>query len=753
MMVLYRRSIPVFLLSVVTMLTGFSQQATVSGVIYDSGTREPLSGVHVVYGDNQGTISLPDGSFSFETTPGILTISFQYLGYHKHEQAVEIKSGEGLNLQINLEPSFSEIDEIVVSPSKSEQKISELNVSTLLIKPAQLEENHILKPEEIINQAQGIEVMDGQASIRGGSGYAYGVGSRVLVLIDGYPTLAADAGNIKWGFLPLDNLSGIEIIKGASSVLYGSSALNGVINFRTREATTKASTRFSLTTGIFDKPSNKNWVWWDSPRVFTNASFSYSQRHKNTGIGLGGRFLYDNSYRRLNDDKLGNLNLKIKQHAEKVKGLQYGVQLNSGYQERIDFLLWEDADTGALRQNEETASRLKTFMLTFDPYISYDRGGKFRHDLRMRYQATRNRMPENSNNNSDANTVFTEYQLSWNIVSKLDLIAGAAGTFNRIISPFHGNHTWINLAGYTQVDYQPWTRLKLQGGLRIEHYQLDQENDEITPIFRLGANYQAARFTFLRASFGQGYRYPSIAERFATTTLGSIRIFPNPDILPESGWSAEIGVKQGISFKEIIGQADLSFFYTRNTDLIEYIFGIYTDPETHEGAYGFRASNTEFSRVYGFEVETSLNRNFGLVSTGLCAGYTFMYPAEYDPIAKQNTGEYLKYRRSHAINITTSTAIQKFELGLNFYYRSKILNIDDVFLDPLTREELLPGFYEYWMQNNQEYMLLDVFLTWHISKKYALSFGIKNLTNTEYMGRPGDIRPQRSYSLQFRGRF
>ena len=53
-------------------------------------------------------------------------------------------------------------------------------------------------------------------------------------------------------------------------------------------------------------------------------------------------------------------------------------------------------------------------------------------------------------------------------------------------------------------------------------------NDKIVPIFRTGINWQAADYTFLRASFGQGYRYPSIAEKYASTTLGSVKIFPNP---------------------------------------------------------------------------------------------------------------------------------------------------------------------------------------------------------------------------------
>jgi iron complex outermembrane receptor protein len=748
-----QRTILICIISFCSLQSALSQKATLKGKVTDGTTQLPLSGVHIVYGEGHGTITSSEGIFSMEIPAGTFLISFHYLGYQKYEQKVSVAPGKTIILNVELEPTFSEIDELVVSPSRTEQKISELSVSTILIKPAQLIENHILKPEEIMNQTQGIEVMDSQASIRGGSGYAYGVGSRVLILIDGYPTLAADAGNIKWGFLPLENLSQIEVIKGASSVLYGSSALNGIINFRTQEAAPEGKTQYSITTGIFDKPKNANWYWWSSPRMFSQASFSFSQRHHHTGIGIGARLLLDNGYRRLNDEKLGSINLKIKQYSAKIEGLSYGIQVNTGYQQRIDFLLWEDADTGALRQNESTASRLKAFMMTFDPSVSFNRGGPFRHDLRLRYQTTQNRLPQNSNNNSDAHSVFAEYQISWKILKNLGIIAGGSGTYIKILSPFHGNHTTSNIAGFMQLDYKAWTRLNLQAGIRIEHNRLDEEADKTIPIFRTGLNYRIARFTFIRASFGQGYRYPSIAERFASTTLGSIRIFPNQEIQPESGWGTELGIKQGISFRQFIGHVDLALFYTRNTDLIEYIFGIYPDPETHEGDYGFRASNTEHSRVYGFEIESSLNRDFGPVAIQWRAGYTFMNPVEFDINTGKNTDVFLKYRRKHAVNITTVTTWKKFDLGINLYYRSKILNIDNVFLNPLTRESLLPGFYEYWQQDNKDYGLIDGFFTYHFNTKIALSFGVKNITNTEYMGRPGDIRPHRNYTLQLRGNF
>ena len=192
----------------------------------------------------------------------------------------------------------------------------------------------------------------------------------------------------------------------------------------------------------------------------------------------------------------------------------------------------------------------------------------------------------------------------------------------------------MNLAGYTQLDYRPVNQLKLQTGLRVEHNRLDDVSDKLIPILRTGLNYQAGKFTFLRASFGQGYRYPSVAEKYATTTIGSIRIFPNPGIEPESGWSAEIGVKQGISSKNSIGQLDLSAFYTRSDKLIEYIFGIYPDPITHDGVYGFQAVNTEHARIYGFEIETALNRSFSALNTGIPLNFADCRSTWFVPILK-----------------------------------------------------------------------------------------------------------------------
>jgi outer membrane receptor protein involved in Fe transport len=187
--------------------------------------------------------------------------------------------------------------------------------------------------------------------------------------------------------------------------------------------------------------------------------------------------------------------------------------------------------------------------------------------------------------------------------------------------------------------------------------------------------------------------------------------------------------------------------------MIEYVFGLYSDPVTGSFDLGFQATNIEYSRVYGSELEFTLNHTQGDMHTSINGGYIFMYPAEFNQVTKRNTGEYLKFRRKHSGKVSLSSEYKKVELGITLYVRTKILNIDNVFLNESTRESILPGFYGYWLENNKGYFLMDGSLGYRINEKYSLSLAVRNITNTEYMGRPGDIRPQRSFSLRFSGMF
>jgi iron complex outermembrane receptor protein len=737
----------------ITLSPAGSTPPVVKGKVTDASNQTPLPGANVIYAPGQGTVTDNLGIYQLRLQPGEYTLQFRFMGYRSNQRHITLFAGDTLILDISLEPEVTRLNQVIVSASRVEQRVAESTVSVSLIRPQDYQAAQITSASELVNKTSGIEVLDGQASIRGGSGFSYGAGSRVLTLVDGLPILAADAGSIRWQFLPLENISQIEIIKGASSVLYGSSALNGVINFRTAPATDDGRTLFYLESGLFGDPPNKNRKWWSSPRNFSSASFSHLKKYGRTEVALGSFLLVDQGYRRLNNENIGRVNLNLRDHHSSIQGLSYGVNTLVGYSDKRDFVLWEDADQGALRQAESTAINLNGTFVTVDPFVRLLYSQRASHDLRNRVQFSRNRYPDSESTNSDALSFYSEYQSWYEVNPYLSLNSGILQKSTRVWSQFYGDHEALNLAAYMQADVSPLERLKLVGGLRLEHNTLNGERDRLVSLFRAGMNYQLQEFTFLRASWGQGYRYPSIAEKHAATALGAVRIFPNPFLEAESGWNSEIGLKQGVGIQKWNGLLDIALFYSQNKDLIEYMFGIYPDPQTGSGEFGFRATNTEYSRVYGVETEFILSRTIGQFENNVSGGHVFMYPVEFNPRTGKNTGTFLKYRRNHSAKLSFGTVYRKYRLGADLFYRSRIENIDDVFLDELTRETILPGFYDYWNSNNTGHFIMDLNMGWQFHQHYEVSFVLKNLTNTEYMGRPGDIQPHRSFSLRVSGSF
>lgn len=727
------------------------KQALITGIVFDETTKYPLPGATIIAENGKGTITGNNGRFRLLTGEGKIVLRFRFVGYFEIVRELTLRPGDSVHIQVAMVLQAREIERVVVSAGKAPQQLADLVVSASVIKAESIDATHTRNADELLNRTAGVEILDGQASIRGGSGFSYGAGSRVMVLVDGLPYLSADAGHVSWQALPLENLEQIEIIKGASSVLYGSSALNGIVSLRTAPATAEGVTRWYAGGGIYDSPKRDAWKWWSSPRVFSDVSFSHLKRYGRTDIAAGVFARYDNGYRKYNEDHLVRFNLRLKHRSAKISGLEYGLGIHGRQSRKTDFILWDDGTTGALVQDTSTAQRMIGNSFNLDPFIGYQQSTKTRHDLRGRLQWSQNNFPDGGNNNSEFLSEYAEYQFRHTLSPMFVLNAGASWYHAAIFSPFYGNHRGNTTGGYLQMDVQPGKRLKLVAGARIEHAVLNDEKGKPVPLFRAGANYRAGTLTFLRASFGQGYRHPSIAEKYASTTLGAVTIISNPQINPESGWNTEIGLKQGFRGKLAEGLVDIALFYSENKDMIEFVFGVYQNPVTGLYGYGFRATNVEYSRVYGAEAELVLRTRIGIFPVTMQGGYVFMYPVKFNPHTGKNTDEYLKFRRKHAFNVNLGTSWKKFEGLFQVTARSPLLDVDYVFLNPSTRETILPGFYDYWTQHNKTFLVLDASVSYPISYRFKISASVKNLTNTEYMGRPGDIRPHRHFILRISG--
>ena len=297
------------------------EKGLISGRVSHAVSGKPLIAANISADRTSGTSTDLNGEFSLSLTAGKHLLEFTYVGFVYQQREITLKEGESIHLEIRMKVSSKMLDEVVVSAGKYEQKLSEVTVSMEVIKAHQLSNQNIVSLDMILERTPGISILDGQPSIRGGSGFSYGAGSRVLMLVDDLPMISADAGDIKWNYLPVENLGQVEVIKGASSVLYGSSALNGVINLRTRIPGNEPATEITLFGGAFMNPERRELIWWDRQPLYAGGSFSHLRKAGNLDISLGGNYFKDEGYREGEYENRLRGNVGLRYRSEKVKGL------------------------------------------------------------------------------------------------------------------------------------------------------------------------------------------------------------------------------------------------------------------------------------------------------------------------------------------------------------------------------------------------------------------------------------------------
>lgn len=753
----------------------------VKGMVKDHPGGEALPGATVILDKTNGASTDANGLFMLRSEPGSYELRCEMLGYTSFTQTVTVKAGDTTFVTIDLQADKGNrlLDEVVVSAGKFEQKLSDITVSMEVIKPQLIENKNTTSLDVIMNQVPGVTVADGQASIRGGSGFSYGAGSRVLLLVDEMPMLSADANDIKWNYLPLENLEQVEVIKGAASALFGSSALNGAINLRTAYARDKPVTKVTAFAGSYDAPRRASYKWWKGTSRFQEGvNFSHAQKLKNLDLVIGGHVYNDDGYRYLETEQRARLNVNLRYNFQgKLRGLALGVNTNMMQTRGGLFFLWQNADSAYVPQGLNI-QRYDNKRFNIDPYINYlfKKGGKL--SLRTRYFLT-----DNSNDKGQgarAELYYSELQYQKRFKNNFTLTAGAVYMEQQVLGDsLYGRHTGTNYAGYLQLD-KKFGRLTTSLGIRGEYYKVDTSYTRgyispkikdlpFQPVLRAGLNYQAFEYTFIRASFGQGYRFPSIAEKYIATSVSALKIYPNYNLQPERGWSAEVGIKQGFGIAGFKGFLDIAGFWTEYQDMVEFVFDIY-GPKTgffgNDSEYaGFKSQNTGKARINGIDVTLTGTGKIGPINVSLLTGYTFTNPIDpnYDPL-KDTLGlpntNILKYRNRHLFKNDIQLDYKKFSLGFSTRYFSFMENVDRRFTQSILHEYgpafdeipstyILPGLREYReQQHNKGNWIHDLRVSYQAIKLLKVSFIVNNLFNAEYMARPGDVRPPRMFIVQ-----
>jgi len=586
-------------------------------------------------------------------------------------------------------------------------------------------------------------------------------------LVDDLPQLSADANDTKWSFLPVENLEQVEVIKGASSVLFGSSALNGVINIRTAYPKEKPQTKINVFTGIYDHANvvlddtTYKVDWWGSiPQLYNGINFLHSRQVGRLDLVVGGNMFIDEGFRKGEYEQRVRFNSNLRYRFKKIEGLSVGVNVNHMKTEGSLFFLWKNDTSGAYLSAANTLSGYTTYRTNVDPFITYfDKKGNI-HKFRTRWFNTTNQ--NNTNQESEANLYYGEYQFQHRFKNNLVITSGIVGQGSKVRSELYGDHDGRQIAVYAQGDYQ-WKRFTVSIGGRAEQNKVDSITDDWTPVFRSGLNYRITKSTFIRASYGQGYRYPAIAEKFIRTNVGGVSIYPNQDLESEKGYSEEIGIRQGLKLGSWQGYFDVAAFENRYSKMIEFGFGVWgTNADPYAGN-GFKSLNVGDTRIRGLDFSFLAQGNiFNEIKTTLSAGYTYIDPRQvsYDStyIAKIGVRNYmgsdsssiLKYRYKHLLKADLALQWRRFSIGISMRYHSRMENIDKIFINGLLDFAFSPGLGigHYREHNGNGDAIFDLRSAVRITKDLSLSFIVKNLFNHIYMERPADMQPPRIYVVQ-----
>ena len=780
----------IFTLVIITLcnLTLYSQ--TIIGTITDTQNNEELIGVNIILENGGGTSTDVFGRYTLNTSEGTQKITFKYIGYEDIVKEISLKKDENKTINITLESSSEQLSTVVISAGRFEQKIEEITVSMEVIKPSLIENKNTTQIETAIDQIPGVNITDGQANIRGGSGWSFGAGTRVLVMVDDMPLISGDAGQVQWSLIATENINQIEVIKGASSALYGSSALNGVINVRTafpsqkdidKTPLKKGYLKVNVNSGLYDFPQREALNWnGDKRRAFYGYEFLFSNKYENLDLSVGGNIFKDDGFRQGETTNRKRFNLNSTYKNKNIKGLSYGLNANFLFQTTGSAIVWDGLDRAYIPLDDEiTTTNGDTYNI--DPFITYLNGNN-RHSFKTRYLKVIN---DNSTKEDDvgqdnqAESYYSDYKWQKNI-EKYNLRI-TSGTTNEIVYAnsdlFNGKNYKTNHSFYTQLD-KKWNRLNISLGARYESFSLHSDDkhfingDSINnfsagkPVFRTGINYQAAEATYLRASWGQGYRFPSMAELFISTNTSGLEIYPNPKLKPESGWSSEIAIKQGVKIGKWMGYIDVAAFIQQYDDMMEFSFGQWGGTDKPEGGVGFKSINVGKTQISGLEISINgqgkINPN---LSINVIAGYTYMNPISLDldyvytetingyELTYRNTSSdstMLKYRYKHIAKTDIEIVYKDFSIGGSMRYNSFMKNIDKIFtiIGGDGEEAQIPGINSARKKFKNGDLIIDLRAGYQITKTARLGFIINNMLNREYMTRPATMMSPRTFAMQ-----
>ncbi len=332
----------------------------------------------------------------------------------------------------------------------------------------------------------------------------------ITILIDGQPMAGRSSGNFDLSRISVANIERIEIIKGASSSLYGSEALGGVVNIITRQHITQAQASLGalygtnhtldVTTELASPFANDKGAAWLSGNYYRTDGFNvnpYLEKGSQTAPPYNSLSLQGRGRYALNSLSTLNVSGRLAERSS-IMTRDYGALPSKDRLKESDANGMVSLDhhfTGGLRlitryYFTRYKSAQETYLLANDHTLQSDNYTEYDHRAEM--QASLDRWQK-----------------------KLSLIAGSGAEYQVLSTDTNGSggHRY-NYFAFVQGSLSPWKTFNLMAGLRYDGNS--QYGGKLNPS--LGLRYSPADWLTFKAAAGKGYKAPSYRESYQVFT-------------------------------------------------------------------------------------------------------------------------------------------------------------------------------------------------------------------------------------------
>ncbi len=709
----------VYLLLITNLTYSQNFLSTIKGKVIDKKTREVLIGVNVqIIGTYLGGGTDINGNFTLKKIPlKNCTLRFSMIGYKtKSVPGIELELGSTVEIHVvELESTVIGMNPIVVTASKQRQDLSVIPHSVSVLPEIELIDRTPLRLDNALESVAGVHFIENHINIRGSSGYTWGVGSRVLLVIDEVPMMNSDNNEINWNILPVMDIEQIEVIKGAGSALYGSNALGGVVNVITKSPSDYGRLKIRTVSGVYSSPTYRNWKWTDRYLNYSKNDINFSKNFGNLGLNIAFGYHKSTGYRTDSDFNRLNTSTKLLYRFPDASKLTF----YGGYsrENRGEFIEWQDQDNATI--NSPFYSEARVNLNAIDTYILYQKPITAKAGIKFRVSFISSIMGdqyERSNDYFPANGLGSEIQVDWLPHPAHNLSLGTEFKIDGGHSKYIGNHQGFSIAPYIQDQWQIFNKMTITLGLRYDDYRVKDSNyheNHLNP--KLGLNYTPFEGTIFRFSGGSGFRAASIFERYLNFKYKLFRAVPNPDLKAETSWSFDMGIRQYISNNWWI---DAAVFHNDYYNYIEPVEEILSDFSLQ-----VQFKNVVRARIKGFEIATK--GSWWQDHIGLQANLTIMDAKDI------NTNKPLTYRPELLAFLTPSVKLQPFEFQTEYRYASRI---DTVML------------YNYDQRVPQKIWTFRLFLKF---KHFTSIIALNNAFNYAYTQRERSLGEPRNTTVTF----